>query len=389
MRILNNARRTAFLLAALAIPAAAQTRNASTPVEWPFYYQPNIRYEGMTQAERAAAFATLKHIEQIFLRIPELANPTEFVVRKQYFGGARPIPVPNGLVQYSLGIHFFGRIGSDRKVASAGCTCIGVTVNFYPNVARKDEQGRDLILDEEPGPTIPGAATTVGSMPESGPGGVNVMFTRHGAYPWEPVSREAYLRALFYELEGANGKATAETPNSVEQTPYEQWLSQAPKRQKERDEVARSLAASKTREEIAALIKHMEATERQVTEQLKAGEAGDRQRNAEASRNVSSLGDQYRAEIAAMSPEDRAKPARVEKNGQLLPVDATGGVAVLTPKLSLWRPRRSPVEVHSLSVSIGGSTGDEKAYEEVLHALRETFRKLDWAALKRIVDTAP
>ena len=44
------------------------------------------------------------------------------------------------------------------------------------------------------------------------------------------------------------------------------------------------------------------------------------------------------------------------------------------------------VEIHSIVVSIGRSTGDEKARPQVQRALWTAYKKLDWAALKRMVD---
>jgi hypothetical protein len=276
-------------------------------------YPPRIEYAGITRAERAEAVATLAELERIFRRVPELANPKEFVVKKQYWGGTRPSFVQNGVAEYRLRIWFFGRLGPTRQqVASAGCACIEAIVNLAPTLGRVTLDGRPIVIEEEPGPAIPGAFATSRGLPENETesGIVKVVFTRGGASPWQPVSREAYLRTKLEDVEGPNGSGGLATP----------------------------------------------------------------------------LGDQLRAQIAAMSPEEQPQPARVDRGGSLRPVGATDGTQVLTPKPDGWRVRRSPVEVHSIEVWLSGATGDKLAYPETVKAIRETFRKLDWAAIKAIVD---
>ena len=60
---------------------------------------------------------------------------------------------------------------------------------------------------------------------------------------------------------------------------------------------------------------------------------------------------------------------------------------VLTPNYDFWRARKSRVEVRSLTVYIGGGTGKEEKDSEALHnALLQTFKKLDWAALNKLLD---
>ena len=60
---------------------------------------------------------------------------------------------------------------------------------------------------------------------------------------------------------------------------------------------------------------------------------------------------------------------------------------MLRPKLEFWRVRRSPVEIHSIVVSMGGATGVDEARTAVINAIQRAYRNLDWAALKRMVET--
>jgi hypothetical protein len=59
---------------------------------------------------------------------------------------------------------------------------------------------------------------------------------------------------------------------------------------------------------------------------------------------------------------------------------------VLTPNYDFWRARKSPVKVHSISVYIGGGTGLGRDREMVHNALWQTYKKLDWAALNKLLD---
>jgi hypothetical protein len=379
---------------ALLVPqgAAAQPgreRAAPPTPGWPNQYEPRVHYEGITRADRAFAMARLAEIEQILYRIPELASPTEFVVRKQYWGGARPVMMENGTAGYSVLLWFFGRFGPAREVAGEGCTCIAVTINLSPESRLSDEHGRPIIIEGDPGEPIPGATVVYGgTASDEREVSASVTFTRSGEFPWEPVSRETYLRALIQETEGLKGEKTAEFRKALEKTAYEQWMEEAAQRKKDREALAAQLKGVQPPEEIAKQIAAMEATEREVTERLKAQDAEDRKRNRETLA-APTYGDQIRAQIDAMTPEERRRPAMAARDGELLPLDAPNGHRVLSPKLDFWRVRRSPVEIHSITVSIGGSTGVDASRDAVIHALRQAYRNLDWAAFKRMVEAAP
>jgi hypothetical protein len=369
-------------------PVLAQPGNVPRATGWGWLNEPRVNYEGITRAERSAAYATLAQLERVFHRVPEIANPKEFVVKVQYWGGSRPGWIRNGVASYRLRIWFFGRYGTNReKVNSEGCACIEVVINDAPTNMASTFEGRPIVLGEEPGPEVPGAFRTTRGLPDTDePGFVRVIFTRGNESPWMPVSREAYLRAQIVGVEGPNGEQPAAMRNALQQTPYEKWMADAPVRKRDREAAAAQLRGIQTPEQIAKFIKDQEDTERQVGEQLRATDAADREQNKETSKRASAYGDGLRAQIEAMSPEERAQPARATKDGVIRPVGATDGVPMLTPKPGAWGVRRSPVEVHSIEVQMGGGTGDRLAYPETVKALRETFRKLDWAAIKAIVD---
>jgi hypothetical protein len=376
-------------IAALLSPRTAAGQpgraEASAPRGWSHLYKPSINYKGITPADRAFAMARLAEIEQVFYRIPLLANPTEFVVRKQFFGGTRPLWVPNGTARYNLFIWFFGDFLPSREIVGEGCTCIEISVNAEPVPLQYDEHGIPIFIEKDPGDAIPGATAVYRGHPtDEREVHVSVTFTRGGEFPFEPLSREEYLRARIIDIEGKQGEKVAGFRKALEKTAYEQWMEGAAQRKQDREALAARLKGIRTPDEIARQIAAMEANEREVTEQLRAQDAEERKRNRETLAKPI-FGDRFRAQLEGMSPEERRQPAMVQKDAELLPPGAPGGSRVLRPKPEFWRVRRSPVEVHSITVSIAGATGMEQTRDAVIAAIQQAFRNLDWAALKRMV----
>ena len=130
------------------------------------------------------------------------------------------------------------------------------------------------------------------------------------------------------------------------------------------------------------LRKQLEETERDVTAQLKAGEAEDRaqRQGALASRYV----DELRAQLAALTPAQRAAPAIVGASGEAVDAGAPQSHRLLTPDPEFWRVRKSRVEAHGIQVVMTPTFFC--ANPAVQAALERVWETLDWAALKRIVD---
>jgi hypothetical protein len=77
----------------------------------------------------------------------------------------------------------------------------------------------------------------------------SVLFTRGTQLPWEPVSREEYLRAQISDAEGPKGEKAAELRQALEKTPYQVWMAEAPQRKKDRDVIAAQLRGIRTAEQ--------------------------------------------------------------------------------------------------------------------------------------------
>ena len=76
-------------LAGLASRAAAQQRTAATSPTWETIGATKF-YAGTTPSEQSAIRATLGEIERILWKVPELAQPKGFRVRKNAQGGGPP-----------------------------------------------------------------------------------------------------------------------------------------------------------------------------------------------------------------------------------------------------------------------------------------------------------
>ena len=120
-------------------------------------------------------------------------------------------------------------------------------------------------------------------------------------------------------------------------------------------------------------------------------DASDRAENAQVLATLTEYGDRLRARLAAMSPAERQMPAwldRMDTSGELPFVEpgSPRSYRVLQLDPDFYRARRSSAEAWTISVRIAArGTG---ATPEVQPALYAAFRKLDWAALARLLEPA-
>jgi hypothetical protein len=202
-----------------------------------------------------------------------------------------------------------------------------------------------------------------------------VIFTTGGRSPWIPITREQYLQAQIFHAGGKNGETEKATKAALEKTAYEEWIAGTAERRKQREAAIATMTRTQGNAAGEALRKELEQTDRDVTAQLKAGDAEDRKQRQDALANR--YVDQLRAELAALTPAQRAAPARVDDR------DPQSG-RLLTPDPEFWRARKSRVEVHGIQVVMTPTFFCENP--AVRAALEHVYENLDWAALKRIVD---
>ncbi len=354
-----------------------------------------VQWQGATPVQRSTAMATLERFEQMLLQVPGLAQPVGYEVEPAFAGGHRPLgpggtPIADGLIRYNLGLTMF----YPRRAQAEGRTCISFVVNDDAPVAgHRDSTGREFFVEGDRGTPIPGATQVLGGLAkdQTERNGTTVIFTAAGVQPWRQATRGELLNALIFEAEGSNGAQSAELKSTFAKTPYQEWMEGAAQRKRDREvAIAQSgLGAVKAKE----MREQLEAVERDATERMRADDAAVRERFSEARRAVDKSGADLRATLAAMTPAERRMPAMV--NNALLDSPMVGGYhlttdtmppawRILTTQYDFWRARRSPVEVRSIRVTfvLSGTC----LQPQVQQAVREAFDRIDWKALRDLLE---
>ena len=244
------------------------------------------------------------------------------------------------------------------------------------NAAYVDEHGDGLFYERVRSETRFGATAVFGHFGVPNEKVLLVLFTTGGESPTLPVSREEYLRAqiLFYE------KTNGDVSNTVaEKSPYEQWVERTPARKKEHEEMIAAVA--RTDPAAAAKLRaDFEKLERETPASLKQLDATTREGARKSVGTFSKTADSLRAEIAAMTPAERASPAHVNIS-QRAQSDGTPRLnAVVRANPAFYRARRSPVEPRAVLVEFQG------VYDPMKAQHRRMYETIDWAAIKRLVN---
>ena len=155
--------------------------------------------------------------------------------------------------------------------------------------------------------------------------GLRVLFTSGGESPTIPVTREAWLRAQIFTLEG-----------------------------KEQEKLKEAIA---------------------TTMQLYANDSIGREKTLAG---LKALGDKRRAQIAAMTAEERASPAWTN-DFDLVPAGTPGASTVVRRNPAFYRARRSPFEIRAILVQVGGAREEMKAVN------RQVYEEFDWDGLKKLL----
>jgi hypothetical protein len=342
----------------------------------------NSQYVKFTAAEMATTVNRLKEIERILLEIPELANPEGFEVEPAFFGGNDPGSTGNVIgSRYTL-MFYWGT----RKISGEGNDCIGVYLNYLYGADQtpyRNERGV-IYLEHEPGQPVPGATRVWQTLSPTERSWTYVLFTTGGTSPWRSVTREAFLSAVIEYQEGKDGAVLATLRRARSETGYRRWLAEAPQRKAGWDGLAAGLPPA----EAAKARKQFEDVERETTAALKVGEAAEVEEIDANLARITRQATRLRARIAAMSPAERNAPAWLDR------MDATGevfvepnspvSIQVLQEDPQFFKARRSRIEVRNLLVRISASLTCNTP--EVQRAVWQAYKKLDWAALARLVE---
>ena len=88
-----------------------------------------------------------------------------------------------------------------------------------------------------------GSTAAYGHFEELNSEGIFLLFTTGGESPTIPVTREEYLRAVIFTLEGKNQEKMKDVLEFASKTQYEHWKERATERKKERDQVVAGVAS--------------------------------------------------------------------------------------------------------------------------------------------------
>ena len=373
--------RSLALLFTLCLASAARVHAQECGPNQVVPWWPRAQYTGgaesLNAAERRAIETQLTAVEALMRKTAYL-TPRGFAVRPAF--SYHEITDRTRLFPYGFALVTFSRC---NKYDEHGAD---ITVDFNPDPMvwsqsdrpMLDEAGDGLYAEHVRTPTLFGATATFGRFHEEVSYGFFVLFTAGGQSPTLPVTREEYLRAMIFTLEGKNQEKVKASAAIWSKTPYERWMDEAPDRKKNNEELY-AIVAKTNPAQAAKMRADMERAEQAETEKLKRSDAYER---AQVSKNLAGLailGDKYRAQIAAMTPQERASAAFLVGD-DLVPAGTPNAYAIVRKNPAFYRAGASPVQPRALIVKM------PNAYPEYRAQQAELYKQLDWAAIKKMVN---
>lgn len=366
---------------ALYLLAAAAHAQDCKPDErtawWPRAYF-TLTNNPVSAAERAAIELKLTAAEALVRNTP-YAAPRGFAVKpgfSYHSEGNR-----TQLDTYALDILVYLRCSKYDERSAA----VSFTFNPSPQAwsmgdrPMLDERGDGLYFERPRTETLFGATATYGRFHEPNSEGLYLLFTTGGESPTLPVTREEYLRAMIFTLEGKDQAKVKEAAALLSRTPYQRWIDDAAARKKRFEETF-AIVAKSDPAQAAKMRAEMEKAELAETEKLKKNDPYDRAELPKQLASLTAAGDKLRAQLAAMTPQERTSPAVVFGNQALVPAGTPNALAVVRMDPAFYRARRSPFEPRAVLVRMPNQDDAMAAQHEQLYKL------LDWAAVKRLIN---
>lgn len=393
-------------------PTGAQRGPGAAPSPRPGWL-PRVSSLGMdvglaiTTAERQTALARLTAIEAELLKVEAVAVPRLYESQAEFRFRERGANVTSRDQVFSFGCQIYSSAPSITLNPLEKTDAIRVDVNPYAAALADaipmavEEDGGEIYHELPGGEQLPGTTAVYEyqkQVPPARPEGISltnsgkvrVLFTAGRVSPWLPVSRERYLRALIFMTEGKNQENLTRVKDFASQTPYERWMSGAAQRKQNREA---AVAQMPDKAAAAKALDELEKTEREVTATLKASEEKGRELNRTMMANVNLVGDRYRAQIAAMTPAERASTAWAV-GADLAAAGAPFARRLVTLNPEFYRTKGSPVEVRAILVYMEtavqpaafiNASPNGQGWRSIDRSVYEAYKKLDWAAFERMV----
>jgi hypothetical protein len=186
------------------------------------------------------------------------------------------------------------------------------------------------------------------------------------------------LRLKIFEHEGRNQEKLKALIAHLSTTPYERWIAEAPERRKRNEELF-ALIATSNPAQAAKTRADLEKADQAEGEKLKRSDAFEREQAARNVAAMKAIGDKYRAQLATMTPAERASVAYVYED-DLVRAGTPDAVTFVRKNPAFYRARTSPLEPRAILVSLPG------AYTHNRPQQAELYKQLDWAAIKKMVN---
>jgi len=305
-------------VAVTCVLAASNSTRAQAPITscgpndvvpwWP-RFTANDGAETLTAVERKTVDARLAAIEALVRKSP-YATPRGFAVEP--WVGIHGITDRTQLYPYEFVVMTKNRCskydeGQGHLVVNFNPDPLAWSLGDRPVI---DERGNALYMERPRREALLGSTATFGGFLEdnTNTSAFFLLFTTANESPVLPVSREEFLRYKLFVHEGKDqGKLKALTAD-FSKTPYERWVEDAPERKKRNEELF-ALIARTSAEQAAKTRAEMEKLEQAEAEKLKRSDAFDREKQAKDLAGYKAVGDGYRAQLSAMSPQERASQA--------------------------------------------------------------------------------
>ena len=350
------------------------------------------RFEGgsrtFTAAQKAAMDVNIKAAEDI-VRKTNYGTPRGFAVvpawsyadperNPRSWGHGNPTRNPTRSYEFAAVI----KHGCSRHDEYGA----GIIVSFNPDPQSwsegdrptLDENGDALYHERVRSEPLFGSTATYGHFEELNSEGIFLLFTSNGESPTIPVTREAYLRAVIFSLEGKNQEKVKEVLEFASKTQYERWLEGAEQRKKDRDQIVAGVAAVDPAKAAKARA-DLENADRVAGETHRKNEPAERVELEKMRANATAAGDKIRARIASMTPAERMAPAYIYETLLDVAHAATpNATAIVRVNPEFYRTRRSSAEPRAILVRIPND-------EYIVAQHQQMYREFDWEAVKRLL----
>lgn len=352
--------------------------------------------QAMTAAERAIVEARFAAYERLFATPDSLARPQGFVVWHNVGGGVRD--GLDAVPRFGYAI-FVGPVKrEDTPVLSAlenpAARHVWTVANGPPTFADADgdiyaERPKRAAQSEMPPTAVVYDGLQFDKPTRARLNTASVLLTANGELPWSDVPRERVLRILIADAE----RVFKVAEEQAAETSYQQWLREAPRRQKDREEILVGIAfVDKT--QVPHVRENLERADREAGESYRKSEAAEREVATRSLDFAKARLTAVRAQFAAMSPAERAMPAwiQLEMTGANAGTYAfaspgtPGFEHLIADKSGYYRFTGSRVQLRALLLSFRIK---EVAREEQLDPpVIDSYKAFDWMAAARLLTPA-